>query len=189
MLNRIHLEAPNPDGESFVYRLPTWFAQLLRVGSGIAGIATAFLAASDWSAMPLPVRVLWALLGAGFCIVAINRRILEPRTRFVADEQGIFFPGHDKWLFVPWPNISDIRVVEIMDGESSTGIAFNLRLSPNEKSEFFQKHLKPVDHFRAGGEQLAVGYANYPPRPKALAAALLELKNKKKRQELPFTLA
>ena len=187
-MNRIHLEAPSPDGEYFVYRLPAWLVQLLRVGSGIAGSATVFLAAQHWSTMPLPVRVLCAFLAAGFGIVAINRRILDPHTHFVADEQGIFFPGHGKWLFVPWTNISDIRVVEIMDGESSTGIAFNLRLSPQEQSEFFQKHLKPVDHFRAGGEQLAVGYANYPPRPKALAAALLGLKHKK-RQELPFTLA
>jgi hypothetical protein len=187
MMNRIHLEAPRPDGECFVYRLPAWLVQLLRVGSGIAGSATAFLAAQNWSAMPLPVRILCAFLAAGFCIVAINRRILDPRTHFVADEQGIYFSGQDKWLLVPWPNISDIRVVEIMDGESSTGIAFNLRLSPQEQSEFFQKHLKPADHFRAGSEQLAVGYTYFPPRPKALAATLLGLKHKK-RQELPFTL-
>lgn len=189
MLNRIHPEAPRPDGENFVYRLPASLLQLLRLGSGIAGIATAFLAVHNWNVMPLPVRILCALLAAGLCFVAINRQILNPRTHFVADEQGMFFPGRNRWLFVPWPNISDIRIVEIMDGESSTGIAFNLRLSPQEKSEFFQKHLKPVDHLRAGSEQLAVGYANYPPRPKALAATLLGLKHKKQRQELPFTLA
>ena len=97
---------------------------------------------------------------------------------FVADEQGIFFPGQDRWLFVPWPNISNIRVVEIMDGESSTGIAFNLRLSPQEKTEFFRQPLRPADHLHAGSAQLAVGYASYPPSPKALATILLGLKHK-----------
>ena len=187
-MNRIHHEAPSPDGECFVYRLPAWLIQFLRVGFGAAGITTAFLAAENWGALPVPLRVLCAFLAAGFCLVAINRKILEPHTHFVADEQGIFFPGQDKWLFVPWPNISEIRVVEMMDGDSSTGIAFNLRVSPQEKFEFFQKHLKPADHLRGGSEQLAVGYAYYPPRPKTLAAALLGLKHKR-RQELPFTLA
>ena len=186
-MNRIHHEAPSPDGECFVYRLPVWLGQLLRLAFGIAGITTACLAAENWGALPVPLRVLCAFLAAGFFLVAIKRKILEPHTHFVADEQGIFFPGQDKWLFVPWANISDIRVIEIMDGDSSTGIAFNLRVSRQEKFEFFQKCLKPADHLRAGSEQLSVGYAYYPPRPRKLAATLLGLKHKR-RQELPFTL-
>lgn len=177
-MNRIHREAPSPAGACFVYRLPTWLTQLARALIGIAGITTAFLAFEHWSTMPMPVRVLCIFLGAGFLLIALNRRIFDPRAHFVADEQGIFFPGQDRWLFVPWPNISNIRVVEIMDGESSTGIAFNLRLSSQEKAEFFRQPLRPADHLHAGGAQLAVGYASYPPSPKALATILLGLKHK-----------
>ncbi len=177
-MNRIHQEAPNPDGDHFIYRLPAWLAQLLQAGTGIAGVTTAFLTVDNWNAMPLPVRVIGAFLAVGLCFVALNRRVFAPRTHFVADERGIAFPGRDKWLFVPWPNISNIRIVEIMDGESSTGIAFNLRLSPQEKTEFFRQPLRPADHLHAGSAQLAVGYASYPPSPKALATILLGLKHK-----------
>ena len=188
-MNQVHHEVPTLEGEHFVYRLPRWLVHLLRAFSGIAGITTALIAIQHWGDMPVQFRALTCLLVPAFFYFATTRRTGNRHVHLLADEQGMFFPGGDKWLFVPWANISNIRVVKIMDGNASTGVAFNLRLSPQEEFEFFQNHLKPADHLNSRGRLLAVGYVNWPPSPGKLAAILLGLKNKRQQErDIPATL-
>ena len=189
-MNQVHHELPTLEGEYFVYRLPHWLIHLLRAFSGIAGITTALIAIRHWGNMPVQFQALTCLLVPAFFYFATTRQTGSRHVRLLADEQGMFFPGEDKWLFVPWTNISKIRVVKIMDGNASTGVAFNLQLSPQEEFEFFQNHLKPADQLNSRGLLLAVGYVNWPPSPKKLADILLGLKNRNRQEsQIPATLA
>jgi hypothetical protein len=189
-MNQVHHELPTLEGEYFVYRLPHWLMHLLRAFSGIAGITTALIAIRHWGNMPVQFQALTCLLVPAFFYFAATRQNGSRHVRLLADEQGMFFPGEDKWLFVPWTNISKIRVVKIMDGNASTGVAFNLQLSPQEEFEFFRNHLKPADQLNSRGLLLAVGYVNWPPSPKKLAEILLGLKNRNRQEsQIPATLA
>ena len=189
-INRIHSEMPTPVGAHFVYRPPRWYLNLVRVLAAVAGITAALVAIQSWDAMPLPFRSLVCVLVPAFFYFATSRQISDPKIKFLADEQGMFFPASTRWLFIPWANVSDIRVAKIMNGEGSTGVAFNLALSPHEQREFFPNYLMPHDHLKSRGGPLAVGYVSYPPLPKTLKAILCDLKHKRQQgSHNPATLA
>ena len=177
-INRIHSEMPTHVGAHFVYRPPRWYLNLVRTLAAAAGITAALAAIHSWDAMPLPFRSLACVLVPVFFYFATTRKIADPKIQFLADERGMFFPASGRWLFIPWANVSDIRVAKMMNGEDSTGVAFNLALSPHEQREFFPNYLMPHDHLKSRGGPLAVGYVSYPPLPKALKAILSDLKHK-----------
>lgn len=189
-MNQILQKTPILEGEHIICRLPRWFVHLLRAFFGIACVTAALFAIQHRGDMPVPFLAVFCLIVPALFFFATTRRIGYQDVHLMADEQGMFFPGEDKWLFVPWSNISKIRVTKIMDGNASTGVAFNLRLSPQEEFEFFQNHLKPADQLISGGAFVAVGYVNWPPSPIKLAEILRGLKNKNRQvSQIPATLA
>lgn len=176
-------EMPRLRGAHYVHRTPQWLVVLFRLAFGIGSVVLAALALRDWSAMPLGFRGLVCVLIPAFMWFAFQ----SPRAlKFLADERGVFFPCNEllaatvgressnRWLLVPWNNISNIRVATEVDheGSSVTCVAFDVKVSPDEHAEFFQHVGYPSDRIRNEGNCLPVAYSDFPPAPKSTVALL-----------------
>lgn len=137
------LPRPLPAANRFSYGLPAWGAQLLRLaflGVGAGLLALAWLAAVR--SAPLYGIALPGAMGALFLIIAVRA---VPTVYFLADEAGMYFPesrshfllggsGEIRWLFVPWANVSGIRVTRIRQTDY---VSFSVAASEEEERRFF----------------------------------------------------
>ena len=190
-LNETFPEMPPLGGDYYVHRTPQWLVALFRLSFGIGGIALAAISLRDWSEMPLGFRGLVFILVPAFAFFALQM----PRAiKFLADNRGVFFPCNEllvaatdrersnRWLLVPWNNISNIRVATEIDHEGSSAkcVAFDVKVSPNEQAEFFQHVGYPSDRTQNGSGCLPVAYSDFPPVPKT-TVALLQSMNRRYR--------
>ena len=185
-VNETFPEMPTLGGEHYVHRIPKWLVALFRVSFVIGAIALAAMSLRDWSEMPLGFRGLVCILVPAFAFFAFR----TPRAiKFLADDRGVFFPcneplvaatgreGANRWLLVPWRNISNVRVATEIDHEGSSAkcVAFDVKISPDEQAEFFQHVGYPSDRTRNGSNCLPVAYSDFPPVPKTTVARLQSL--------------
>ena len=143
--NEILAELPALSDARFVCREPLYVGLLRRglLALGAVGLACWALAAPAISA-PLAALL---LLVAGLAMVAAVR-LRSGAVHFVGDCSGIFFaaaPGvrsatAQRWLFVPWSNISGIGVQLLLEESGSRkGLALSLRVSAHERRLFFAR--------------------------------------------------
>lgn len=144
----------------------------------------------QWRDMPPGFRLLSGALIAAFWFFSLYSRIWRNNIKFIADRRGMFFPSNDylvktagkkalhTWLFVPWSNVSNIRVAtqKEYDGLSKC-VAFNLYITPAERSDYFEHVGSPADTKQRALNVVPVSYSDYPPHPKKTVAALIRLKN------------
>jgi hypothetical protein len=182
-MNEAFPEMPTLRGEYHVHRTPEWLVALFRASFGIAAIGLAAMSLRDWGEMPLGFRGLVCILVPAFVFFALR----TPRAiKFLADDRGVFFPCNallvsamgrersNRWLLVPWNNISNVRVATEIDHEGSSAkcVAFDVKVSPDEQAEFFQHVGYPSDRTRNRGDCLPVAYRDFPPVPKTTVALL-----------------
>ena len=129
-VNGIMAELPTPEGDYYTVMAPHWFAFPVRGASVAFGIAALWFIVPVWKEMPLWSLIIACIVVTSFVYVALNskgwiRFLTTPLLH--ADHLGIYLPSHQsrtlgekvsqRWLFVPWGNISDVRVDKTYDGD------------------------------------------------------------------------
>ncbi len=183
-MNETFPDMPSLRGDHYVHRTPKWLVTLFRLSFGIGVIVLAAMSLRDWSVMPLGFRGLACILVPAFAFFALHTPMA---IKFLADNRGVFFPCNgllvaaampskrsNRWLLVPWNNISNIRVTTEVDHEGSSAkcVAFDVIVSPDEQEEFFKHVGYPSDRTRNGSNCLPVAYSDFPPAPKTTVALL-----------------
>jgi hypothetical protein len=141
--NQILTQSPFPAAARFVYGMPAWGARSMRLAFLVAGGGLLYLAnrAATGSA-PTYALVLLVAMACCFLLVALRARAT---VYFLADGHGMYFPestsfvlfgksGVGHWLFVPWSNISNIRVTRIRQTDH---VSFSVAASAEEERRFF----------------------------------------------------
>jgi hypothetical protein len=186
-MNRTLTEIPALADDYYVHRTPKWLMMFIRLALGVGGVVLAVLSYRDWSHMPLGFRGLVCILVPAFLLFALRS---TRTTKFVADTRGVFFPCNEllvttigrknpnTWLFVPWGNIMNIRVGTSIDyeGDKSKCVAFDVKVSSQEKAAFFQHVGAPTDREQSVNGFLSVAYSDNPPAPRKAVAILLQLR-------------
>ena len=120
-----------------------------------------------------------------FLIFAFHPRwgLIEPPF-FLANRKGMYFNPSGTlqfgrlprkvWLFVPWKNISNIRVSQIVKGEYSKGMAMDVKASSDEVAEFFGHYGIPSDRNQFNDGRFSVVFYEQS-HSKKLVAKLLNL--------------
>ncbi len=187
-MNRVLSVLPVPGGDSYTALAPKWFTHLLRLVSLAFGLAVLWFSVHDWSSMPLWVQALACVLVPAFFLMAFHPRgwaQFSSTPFFHADDLGMYFPSTrpqvlgstapPRWLFVPWENISNLRVDKAVTSEGkSTCAAFDVVATPDEVSEFLYDALA-TKHFGGTGSTAVAFYLHWPPHPRKVVASLLEL--------------
>jgi hypothetical protein len=161
--NEILAELPALSDARFVCREPLYVGLLRRglLALGAAGLACWALAAPAISA-PLAALL---LLVAGLAMIAAIR-LRSGAVHFVGDCSGIFFaaaPGvrsatAQRWLFVPWSNISGIGVQLLLEESGSRkGVVLSLRVNAHEWRLFFARSVWR-DAGAADGDSIRLAY-------------------------------
>lgn len=189
-MNQTHSELPTLSEDHYIHCLPKWLEITLRVLFGVFALAMLVMSYQQWRDMPAGFRWLAGIMIAAFWFFSLYSRIWRNNIKFIADRRGMFFPSNDylvktvgdqampTWLFVPWNNISNIRVAmqKDYDGHSKC-VAFNLYITPKERSDYFEHVGAPADVKQRALNVVPVSYSDYPPHPKKTVAALIRLKN------------
>ena len=158
--NQIFQQMPVLEGEYFIYRMPIWLGNIMRLIFTLAIIGMIWMLTKEGFNLPLPFKAFFYLFIPFFTFGVIDSRTFRI-IYFLADKRGIIFPGNYKfknpfkpkgqskqrdWLLVPWQNISNLRTAEVGDSDgSSKAIAFDVKISPKEKDEFFASISLPED--------------------------------------------
>ena len=183
--NEILAELPALSDARFVCREPLYVG-LLRRGLLVLGAAGLAAWALALPALPRPLVAL-LLLVAGLAMVAAIR-LRSGAIHFVGDCSGIFFaaaPGvrsatAQRWLFVPWSNISGIGVQLLLEESGSRkGLALNLRINAHERRLFFARSVwRDANAGAADGDSIRLAYPAALNSSYRLAATLRGLQNR-----------
>jgi hypothetical protein len=170
--------------------MPRWFLYSLRTFIALFVALTTWFSIQDWSAMPWGFRILACILIPSYLLLAFHPKLLSAWSSspfFHADSLGMYFRSGvssntirgrgspDRWLFVPWENISNIKFawVNTSDGASG-GAAFDVIALPEEVAEFFYDDLVERNPPLRGRVSVAF-YVNTPPSPRKVVESLLDL--------------
>lgn len=183
--NEILAELPALSDARFVCREPRYVGLLRRglLALGAAGLAAWALAAP---AIAAPLAALLLLVAGLATVAAIRAR--SGAIHFVGDRSGIFFaaaPGvrratAQRWLFVPWSNISGIGVQLLLEESGSRkGLALSLCVSAHERRLFFARSVwRDADAGAADGDSIRIAYPGVFNSSYRLAATLRGLQNR-----------
>lgn len=146
-LNTVLDEYPALKTVHLIYGEPRW----LRLGwRGLLLLSGCGLAYFTTSAATMPIvatLLLWIVSGLAI-VVAV--RSSSASIHFASDAQGVYFPSwqklritgpamSQKWLFVPWSNISSLGVQLSLDECGNTKcVTIGLRASEEEQRVFFK---------------------------------------------------
>lgn len=204
MNKRLH-EMPTLGSDAYAPTMPVVLTNLLRLVSILFAAALVWLGMRDWTTLPVWVLILICLLAPVFFFSAFNSRgwALYAKTPFfLADHLGMYFKHRDAmtkhlgkdaeiknlqrktWLFVPWENISNIRVAKVVsyDG-TSEGAAMDVKATAEEVTDFFIDDLE--DRQPINSDRVAVAfYTNMPPRPRKIVSILQEMMARYKKSAL-----
>lgn len=175
---------PPLQGDPLRARAPTWLTVLLRGVSGLFAITTAWLVVGTWSTTPTWVRALAALLVPAFLWMALHPRGWARLSRvpfFCADARGLWLPSRhlgpdsepSRWLFLPWSEVSEVRVAKVGTGDGTSGCAaFDAMLSPEEVREFFVGTIPTAADPRCASVAF---YVNAAPTPRTIVERLTKI--------------
>ncbi|MDD4913065.1 MAG: hypothetical protein PHP57_12285 [Sideroxydans sp.] len=187
-MNQIFTQMPSLVGEHYVHRIPLWLTTLLRLLFGIMAIAAVAMIYSNWGDMPLGFRALACVLVPALAFGALHKN-LWGTIDFIAADNGIIFPcnelkvitlGRERknaWLLVPWTNIAHLRLAKYLDNDNDlrTCVAFDLKVSREERAGFFQHTTNPTDSAIHSENFVSVAYGGTPPSPKKVFTLLKKL--------------
>jgi len=188
-VNQIFSKVPPLVGEYNIHSIPVRLAIVLRMAFGIGAIVAATMFYLDWSNTSLGFRVFACVLVPALAFAALHKEVWGSVT-FVADDRGMFFPCNElplvtvlsqehkkSWLLVPWSNISNLRLAKYLDNDNDlrTCVAFDLKVSQEERARFFQYVGTPTDSANHAENLLSVAYGGTPPSPKRVFTRLKEL--------------
>lgn len=139
--------------------------------------------------MPIPAKMLIAVLIPGLAYCALSRRVWRGTVKFMADARGIHFPHNSllartigeprrsEWLLVPWHKIANIRVSEVpTEDGSALGLCLDVQVTKSQADDFLAHVALPQDKRAAMPGWVTVGYADRPPHPAKTVARLSALK-------------
>jgi len=174
-LNKILGARPVFGDDHFAYRTPRWVDVTYRgLFVSIAGLL-AYLALSLNGIPSMLTALLWLASGS-LILIALRPRSEAASIYFVCDHEGIYFPSSRAqsvvaprtdipWLYVPWRNISDIRIQLLLDETANTkGVVFAVVASAAEEREFLTRHRVRLDRGapESGfGKKYFVGFSNF----------------------------
>lgn len=185
--------------------MPVWFTNLLRLVSILFATALVWLGMRDSATLPNWTLVLICILAPVFFFSALSSRgwaLYSTTPFFIADHLGMYFKHTDAstkhlgkdaeiknlqrktWLFVPWENISSIRVAKVIsyDG-TSEGAALDVKATAEEIAQYFIDDLKDKQPMQ--NDLFAVAfYTNFPPRPRHVVSILQEMMRRYKKTAL-----
>lgn len=182
--NEILAELPALSAAHFVCREPLYVGLLRRglLTLGAAGLAAWTLA---MPALPRPLAAL-LLVVAGLATVAAIR-LRGGAIHFVGDCSGIFFAAppaagratEQRWLAVPWSNISAIDVQLLLEESGRKGLALSLRVCAHERHQFFARSVWRAAGPASDADSLRVAYPCVLNSPYRLAATLRALQSRR----------
>jgi hypothetical protein len=187
-MNQVLPKLPSLAGENYVHSIPVWLATLLRFFFGVCAIITAIMFYIDWDNTSLGFRVLACILVPAFIFFSLHKDAWQSIS-FIATGNGIFFPCNElvvitlgkkrktAWLLVPWTNIANVRLAKYLDNDNDlrTCVAFDLKVSQEERASFFQYVANPTDSENYPEDILSVAYGGALPSPKGAFTRLKEL--------------
>ena len=179
--NRV-LDAPPDPRSAYLVRNEPRCVNLLR--RGLLVLAAGALA---WLAISAATLALALGIASALALV-LALRLPPPAVHFIADALGIYVPPRPtgcgtpgpaetkRWLFVPWTNISGIRVQLLLDESGSAkGVAFSVRASAEQQQLYFSAAaIAGRDQRPPGGDRASidVGYHSALRSPFKIAATL-----------------
>ena len=169
--NTVFNELPPLSAEHFICREPPYVGLFRRGGCFLVGSGLAYSAllapAAPWQLAAL------LSIASGLAILAAIR-LQAAQMLFAGDSPGVYFPSRprfslvgrataQRWLFVPWSNISAIKVQRLLDESGSRqGVAFSLRASEEERRLYFPESVRQRPGVSsAPGAAISIGVA-YP---------------------------
>lgn len=170
---------PALGSEAYEHRPPVWLVQTVRGLLALGGLVLLWQMVGDDA--PLLLRVFLGGLAAAFWFFVFTRQIWGKVVRFVADRQGIYFPSNDlyagvvgrrvqvhHWLFVPWCNISNLRLDQVRDsdGQPRPCVAFEVQLAGSQEANFFYYVAEPDGQRYDIHGARSLAYGDNPPAPK-----------------------
>lgn len=179
--NEILAELPALSAARLICREPFYVSLFWRALLALCAGALACWALAV-PALPRPLAVL-LLLGAGLAAIAAIR-LRSGAIHFAGDRSGLFFAAPrtgaaQRWLFVPWSNISRIGVQLLLDESGRKGLALSLRVSAHERRLFLARSVwRDADASDADGDSIRVAYPGLLNSSYRLAAALRGLQNR-----------
>lgn len=186
-MNRILTKRPKDTPAMYVFGAPLWLVPVCRCVLLVLGCVTAVLSAQNWPVMPLTAQIMAALLIPALLASPIWTSPWQYPARFIANEGGIYFPAYtpltllaapqrtEEWLAVPWEHIVNIRLASAF-GENGNCVAFDIVVSSDETSRFFEAVGSPRDRQRQRKNTISVAYGGWSPSPAHTVQRLLRLK-------------
>lgn len=186
-MNRILTKPPQGTPTTYVFGAPLWLVLIFRCVLLVLGCVTAVLSVRSWPVMPLTAQIVAALLIPALLASPIWSGPWQYTARFVADEDGMYFPAYpplilttsaqrsDVWLSVPWEHIANIRLTSAF-GEDGNCVAFDVKVTSDEKSRFFEAAGNPKDRPAQMKNTISVAYGGWPPSPSHAVQQLLHLR-------------
>ena len=169
--NMVFNEFPTLSAAHVICREPPYVGLFRRGGWLLVGSGLGYSALSA-PALPWPLAVLLSI-ASGLAILAAIR-LQAAQMLFAGDSPGVYFPSRprfslvgrataQRWLFVPWSNISAIKVQRLLDESGSRrGVAFSLRVSEEERRRYFPESVRQrPGASSAAGAAISIGAA-YP---------------------------
>lgn len=165
---------------------PRWLRVGFRAVLLIGGLALVLLPLLSRSPVPVPWVAFAVLVGALTLAAGAWPKPWNRFDLFVATPEGIAFPANDllvagmgrsddrRWLLVLWTNIAHVRLATVR-GEPSPCVAFDVRVSPEERAAFFARVDSPADRTGRTGPDVFAAFDINPPHPKKTVARLLSL--------------
>lgn len=198
-------EMPHLGSEVYAPTMPVWLTNLLRLFSLVFALFVAWLGFHDWSKMPLWVLVIVCIIPPLFLMAAFSAKgwaQYSSRPFFLADYHGMYFKhkealithvGKDapiinehrkNWLFVPWKNISNIRVSKIFTHHGSTSAAmFDVKATEDELADFLGRPIV-ADQLLQEGRVAVAFYMNILPAPSTVVDTLQAMLSRFKQSPL-----
>lgn len=201
-------EMPGLQWEHYAPCIPEWFINLLRIVFLGLGVLMAKVVFENWQMMPLWVSILFCVLIPVIFLGVFHSRGLgfwSSNPLFLADHLGMYFSDsnrvvwavgvkqpQNRWLFVPWENISKIWVATISDSEGySKSAVIDVNASLEEVNQFFgyvivgeNKRKNRYEYVRADKQQCETGdvsvdfYSGPFPNQNKVVATLLDWKRR-----------
>lgn len=150
-MNRILTERPIFADDHFIFSMPSWLETFY---FGFALLLAGFLAylALTLDSISAPLTIALWLASGILGLFSLYRRSKKLPPHFACDHQGLYFPTYkapltissrkeDQWLYIPWHNISDIKVHLLFDESATTkGVVFSVVATELERREFLGRH-------------------------------------------------
>jgi hypothetical protein len=188
-MNRILDELPVIMSGDYSSNPPLWFRYFFKFLFALGGIGFVILVISDWQGIEIGFLLMISVMASLFLFFAFHPRWgLTEAPYFLANHLGMYFkanshkPGasfrlgwqpREVWLFVPWNNISNIRVGRIVKGEFSKGLIMDAKVSSNEVAEFLWSYGIPSDSKQFNDGRTSVVF--YESSSQKMVAKLLNL--------------